>query len=551
MTIDMSQFYEVFFDEAEELLAEAERLLLGINIDDPDIEELNAIFRAAHSIKGGAATFGFMDMTEITHVLENLLDKIRKFELALTAEHVDAFLAAKDVLKMMVDGHRHAAPVDQEQVADVKMQLNALSDKSGSPPPAVPVVAQTQPVAEIKTEPVVETPAPAIESSAKAPVEAPTAASVQADANGMKHFAIELPELSDKDTTNLKNELGLLGNVTAAKLANGHHVFTLVTDSTETDIISICSFIVDVDSMVIRAAETAETEVVNDTPVTETPLSNKVEIHEEVGYGLFAMPGGEHSEEGYGFFAPFTPHPDAVATNLIGDDTEPHVLETPNEQSAVAATAATATPSATNAEKKNLGRRESDKAPANAETTSIRVGIEKVDQLINLVGELVITQAMIEQRSSTLDPVLHEKLINSISLLTRNTRDLQESVMSIRMMPMDFVFSRFPRMVRDLAGKLNKKVEFVTVGATTELDKGLIERIVDPLTHLVRNSVDHGIEVPEKRRAAGKNESGKLTLSAAHKGGSIVIEVTDDGGGLNREKYWRKPLLMACRSVKT
>jgi two-component system chemotaxis sensor kinase CheA len=147
---------------------------------------------------------------------------------------------------------------------------------------------------------------------------------------------------------------------------------------------------------------------------------------------------------------------------------------------------------------------------------------------------------MIEQRIAALDPLHHERLLNSASQLARNTRDLQEAVMSIRMMPMDYVFSRFPRMVRDLAGKLGKKVEFVTRGAATELDKGLIERIVDPLTHLVRNSVDHGIEMPEKRRIAGKNETGRLTLSAAHQGGNIVIEVSDDGGGLSRDRILAK-----------
>jgi two-component system chemotaxis sensor kinase CheA len=192
------------------------------------------------------------------------------------------------------------------------------------------------------------------------------------------------------------------------------------------------------------------------------------------------------------------------------------------------------------AEKKTASRREADKAAHNSETSSIRVGIEKVDQLINLVGELVITQAMIEQRTSSLDPMQHERLLNSVSQLTRNTRDLQEAVMSIRMMPMDYVFSRFPRMVRDLASKLGKRIEFVTHGAATELDKGLIERIVDPLTHLVRNSIDHGIEMPDIRRAAGKSETGKLSLSAGHQGGNIVIEVTDDGGGLNREKILAK-----------
>jgi len=192
------------------------------------------------------------------------------------------------------------------------------------------------------------------------------------------------------------------------------------------------------------------------------------------------------------------------------------------------------------AEAKNLGRRATDKEGSGQESSSIRVGVEKVDQLINLVGELVITQAMIEQRIGALDPIQHERLLNSASQLARNTRDLQEAVMSIRMMPMDYVFSRFPRMVRDLAGKLGKKVEFITRGAATELDKGLIERIVDPLTHLVRNAVDHGIETPDKRLAEGKSEAGKLTLSAAHQGGNIVIEVSDDGSGLNRDRILDK-----------
>jgi len=152
----------------------------------------------------------------------------------------------------------------------------------------------------------------------------------------------------------------------------------------------------------------------------------------------------------------------------------------------------------------------------------------------------VITQAMIEQRTDSLDPMLHERLLNSVTQLTRNTRDLQEAVMSIRMMPMDYVFSRFPRMVRDLAAKLGKKVDFVTHGAATELDKGLIERIVDPLTHLVRNSIDHGIEMPEVRAAAGKAPAGQLSLSAGHQGGNIIIEVSDDGGGLNRDRILAK-----------
>lgn len=552
MTIDMSQFYEVFFDESEELLAEAERLLLGIDLENPDAEELNAIFRAAHSIKGGAATFGFMDMTEITHVLENLLDKIRKNEMALTAEHVDAFLAAKDVLKMELDGHRLATDVDQDQVAEVKMVLKSLADAGG-------VVIKPAPTA---AEPASSTPAPVAEATPLP--EAPTTA------DGISLFSIALPEISEKDVANLQEELSLLGDVTPSKQANGRFVFTLKTDSSQSDIISICSFILDPNDLVITLAnasvitvpvveQAAKVEAKegpgyglfsdNEPVAVTTTVANdgdgkdaKVKIHEEVGYGLFAKPGEEVVEEGYGFFAPFAPHKDAVKTELIGDDTP--VTAAASESAAPVASPVLAvqadektTPVAGN---KNLGRRETDKAPASAETSSIRVGVEKVDQLINLVGELVITQAMIEQRVSKLDAIENEALINSVTQLTRNTRDLQESVMSIRMMPMDFVFSRFPRMVRDLAAKLGKKVEFVTVGANTELDKGLIERIVDPLTHLVRNSVDHGFEMPDKRKASGKSETGRLTLSAAHKGGSIVIEVTDDGAGLNRDKLLAK-----------
>ena len=548
MTVDMSQFYEVFFDEAEELLAEAERLLLGIDIDQPDTEDLNAIFRAAHSIKGGAATFGFMDMAEITHVLENLLDKIRKNEMKLTSEHVDAFLAAKDVLKMELDGHRHATDVDQDQVGDVKMVLKSLSEASAgaAPTPAAPK-AEAAPAPE-----------PVVPAAEPAPV-ATAAPAVAAPANvpdGHVIFHVALPEISEKDLSNIKDELALLGEVSSTEQADKKHVLTLVTDSSQDDIISICSFILDPNDLVITVGEAAKAAAPAPEPVaasaapevvaapaaasTEEPAADgKVKVQEEVGWGLFTEEGQEKQEEGYGFFAPFNPHPDAVKTQLIGDDT----AVTP-ENSGVAAVAEKAPEAAAAAaapvEKRTQARRESDKPPANAETTSIRVGIEKVDQLINLVGELVITQAMIEQRVNALDPVTNEALINSVGQLTRNTRDLQESVMSIRMMPMDFVFSRFPRMVRDLAGKLNKKVEFVTIGATTELDKGLIERIVDPLTHLVRNSVDHGIETPEKRKAAGKSETGVLTLSAAHKGGSIVIEVTDDGAGLNREKILAK-----------
>jgi len=478
MTIDMSQFYQVFFDEADELLAEMEKLLLALDVSAPDSEELNAIFRAAHSIKGGAATFAFTDITEVTHMLESLLDRIRKGEMALTPEHVDAFLAAKDVLTMQMDGHHHGSSVDQDAVGSVCQRLKALSQGIV---PEIPAV-EAAPVAA---------PEPAAAAPAAVPV---------ADADGNYIFRIELPEVPQRDVDALAAELGLLGTIGQERLADQRVVFTLTTSESQDNIVAICSFVLDPDDLKITlgAVPAAPQAGLQDDSGTKQPA-------EDPGYGIFEPQ-------------------QADAASLPPPAVKP-------EQAAAGAPAA---------EAKNWGQRASDKDGASQESSSIRVGIEKVDQLINLVGELVITQAMIEQRIGALDPIAHERLLNSASQLARNTRDLQEAVMSIRMMPMDYVFSRFPRMVRDLAGKLGKKVDFVTHGAATELDKGLIERIVDPLTHLVRNSVDHGIEMPEKRRENGKSETGKLSLSAAHQGGNIVIEVSDDGGGLNRERILAK-----------
>ncbi|MDR3390450.1 MAG: chemotaxis protein CheA [Sulfuriferula sp.] len=472
MTVDMSQFYQVFFDEAAELLAEKERLLLDVDVASPDPEDLDAIFRTAHSIKGGAATFGFNDITEVTHVLESLLDRIRKGEIPLTAEHVDAFLAAKDVLEMLINGHKNGAAVDREAVEQISKRLQALSALGAVHAAASPVESK----------------------AASAVQEAHTGNAASVPAN-VQHYRIELPETPQRDVDALASELGLLGHITQSLLEDQRTVFVLITEESVDDIVAICSFVLDADAL----------KITNITPVIAAP---SVSANEDPGYGFF----------------------------------EPLLTEIQKKEVAdAAAEAAVQAAAHVESTERKQARRDSDKAAAgNAESSSIRVSIEKVDQLINLVGELVITQAMIEQRIGNLDPMLHEGLLNSVGQLTRNTHDLQEAVMSIRMMPMDYVFSRFPRMVRDMAGKLGKKIDFVTQGAATELDKGLIERIVDPLTHLVRNSVDHGIELPEVRRAAGKSEAGRLTLAASHQGGHIVIEVSDDGAGLNRDRILAK-----------
>ena len=516
MTIDISQFFQVFFDEAEELLAEKERLLLAVDIGAPDAEDLNAIFRTAHSIKGGASTFGLNDMTEVTHILESLLDRIRKGEMALTAEHVDAFLAAKDILKMQLDGHRNGAHVDQDAVADVRMMLQELSqDVVPMALPLVPAFVQTE-----------ARPLPGA---------------------GARRFRIELPKVEQRDVNALAAELGLLGRVAVSPLGGERHALIVTTHESLEDIIAICSFVLDPDDLKVFEAPAL------------TPAQRNIEDAERARV---------ETDLGYGFFDPDDPF-DALDANLQDgadgleqtDEERGYGFFQPIEQiRAAAASAASAVaqakplPSASRIEaleisevaaERKAAARKDEKGGSGAqggESSSIRVSIEKVDQLINLIGELVITQAMIEQRSDGLDPMVHERLLGSVSQLTRNTRDLQEAVMSIRMMPMDFVFSRFPRMVRDLAAKLGKKVDFITHGAATELDKGLIERIVDPLTHLVRNSIDHGIEMPAARVAAGKTETGRLFLSAGHQGGNIVIEVSDDGGGLSRERILAKAL---------
>lgn len=436
MSVEISQFFQVFFDEAEELLAEKEKLLLGLDPASFDMADIDAIFRVAHSIKGGAATFGLQDMTGVTHVLESLLDRLRKGEMVLTVDHIDAFLSAKDVLQMLLRVHRDGEATDQPAVDALLARLHALADSAA----AAPAIA-------LATAPV--------------PAKVPAA---------LRIVRITMPGIADKDMSALVDELGLLGRVTPVD-GDGHAVLLETAESCD-DISALCAFVVDPD--LLRIQESAE------PPHSEQPA-----------YELFDPP--------------------------------PAAVPVPAKQ--VTERAAPAT---------------QDKTAHAGESTSIRVSVEKVDQLINLVGELVITQAMIEQRSHGLDPMLHEKLLNGVSQLTRNTRHLQEAVMSIRMMPMDYVFSRFPRMVRDLAGKLGKKVEFVTQGAATELDKGLIERIIDPLTHLVRNSIDHGIESPEARLAAGKDAAGRLTLSASHRGGHVVIEVSDDGGGLRRDRILDK-----------
>jgi len=449
---DLTQFYGVFFEEAGENLANMETMLVDIDIDRVTDEELNAIFRVAHSIKGGAATFGFSDVTELTHELETLLDRLRKNELKLRRDMVDVLLEAGDVLKMQLaryQGTADTSPDTTDLVARIKLLAAGGATASSD--------------------------------------------------DGRRRLRVQVGPLQDPATADnlaeLFRDIPSLGTLEALDggkaTAQGYRAFKVTTTSPDDELIELFSFHVAREQITIMPFDGAPAGAAQPASVT-----------------------APHEGDGFGFFVDPATLPAAQAAAQAAAD---HGRKPEPKQ---------------RAEKPATG--------GNLESTTLRVSVEKVDQLINLVGELVITQAMLTQQAKSLDPVQCQTLLAGVADLERNTRSLQESVMSIRMIPMAFVFNRFPRMLRDLATKLGKDIELKTVGEATELDKGLIEKIIDPLTHLVRNSADHGIEAPAKRIAAGKSATGTITLSAAHQGGSILIEVRDDGAGLKRERILAK-----------
>ncbi|WP_211282988.1 chemotaxis protein CheA [Pantoea rwandensis] len=436
--MDISDFYQTFFDEADELLADMEQHLLGLDPQEPDSEQLNAIFRAAHSIKGGAGTFGFTVLQETTHILENILDGARRGEMQLSTDIINLFLETKDIMQEQLDAYKTAQEPNAENFKYICEALRQLALEAKGIAPEAPKAAEVVEIAALVA---------------------------------VAGLRVQLVDLKEKEPELMLEELGNLGTVT--NVVKGANTLEVTIDGVgKDDIVAVLCFVLE-------------------------------EAQIQFPEGAVAEVSAEDE-----------PEAEPVQTATVTDITPP-------------------------------AKREAKRAAAPAkasESTSIRVAVEKVDQLINLVGELVITQSMLAQRSSALDPVAHGDLLNSMGQLERNARDLQESVMSIRMMPMEYVFSRFPRLVRDLASKLGKEVELTLLGSSTELDKSLIERIIDPLTHLVRNSLDHGIETPAKRLAANKTGVGNLTLSAEHQGGNICIEVIDDGAGLNRERILAKAL---------
>jgi two-component system chemotaxis sensor kinase CheA len=528
MSFDMAQFTQVFFDETQEHLATIEKVLLALDVAAPDPEDLNAIFRAAHSIKGGAGTFGFNDMADFTHVMETLLDRLRKGELGITSGMIDALLDAKDVIGRLLAAHQSGTPADDSVEADVRARLTEFACLEGG--------------AEAKPAPIA------------------TAAAAVVAARG--RYVIKLEGAAgEAGMDNVLEELGSLGALLVVRRPesgrSGAWELRLDTSAEADELRDMVGYVLPSDRISV--------ERVGDAPAVATDASGGDGFgffddaagapEAACGFGFFDQaPGVPVADPGYGLFEPVAA---AEAAEPAGfgffDDAPGTPTGTPAADAAIASAGAAGLARSPGRRETDgpaeagtrAGRRQTDKtvaapAAAAAADSSIRVSVEKVDQLINLVGELVITQSMLTQAVGRTEGALSETLMHGVAQLERNSRDLQEAVMSIRMMPIAFVFSRFPRLVRDLASKLDKQVDLKLVGEQTELDKGVIEKIADPLTHLLRNSLDHGLEAREEREASGKPAVGTIALRAFHQGGNIVIQVVDDGRGLNRDKILAK-----------
>ncbi|WP_116811861.1 chemotaxis protein CheA [Steroidobacter cummioxidans] len=480
MAIDLAQFHEAFFEESFEALDSMEAALLQLNPGAPEPELIGTIFRVAHSIKGGSATFGFSEVASFTHTCETLLDELRANRMQVSRHVTDLLLKSVDVMREMLRSVQRKEPIDAQRVADLQFDLELAIAQKNQPAAAAPA------------------PAPVVEA-------APAPAAAETAKPGFKHrWRISFrpyPQLfvHGNDPLRMIRELSELGEL-AVKL-DGNALPSLEQLEPES---CYLAWDLTLDTDGDRAAVNG----VFDWAEGDCDLK----IEEE------AVPAAAVAQ------AVAAPAPEAKPSNVVNiADAKPAEAPKASAEPAHAPAAAEALP----------------KAGA-TDGGSIRVSTEKIDELMNTVGELVITQSMLTQLGTKFTGHAAEQLRSGLATLERNVRELQESVMRVRMLPISFVFSRFPRMVRDLSQRLGKHVELKMTGDQTELDKTVMEKIGDPLVHLVRNSVDHGIEMPEARKAAGKTPNGTVFLNAYHKGGSITVEVGDDGGGLNKEKILKK-----------
>ena len=533
MAIDMTEVQQLFYEESYEGLDNMESILLDLEVGAMDKEITNSIFRVVHSIKGGAGIFKFDQVVIFAHVAETLLDEMRNGQHVVTQHLIDLLLNSVDVLRMMLGSLQGERTFVPEEVAACQGQLEAVLKKNQDIKAAPPEIS---PVAAIPTEP----PPPPL----------PVVTHPQKIWN--IHFK-PYPSLlkTGNDPLNLFRELSSLGELTVTVdtrnlpdfktlvAENCYLAWELILRSSAelNEIQEIFEWVEgDCDLEITLTSEVA--------PISEHSTAS--ELSESATESATLLESDAHLTTATTVEIPTTlvatESPQIVAVTTVPQDSlkieNSPVVPVHEENASVLATSLSKVQTKENGSEKNNSSNAGQQH--NNETSSIRVGIDKIDALINMVGELVITQSMLDQVGQSFDAARIIQLRDGLAQLERNTRELQESVMRIRMLPIGFSFNRFPRLVHDLSSQLGKKVELKLSGEHTELDKTVLEKMSDPLVHLVRNALDHGIEMPAQRLAAGKPEVGMLKLHAFHQSGSIIIQISDDGAGIDTDKVLQK-----------
>ena len=517
MSIDLSQFHAVFFEESFEGLELMEAALLDLDVDNPDSEQINAIFRAAHSIKGGSGTFGFVQVSEFTHILETLLDKVRDGGHAIDADGIELFLQSVDCLRGLLEALQAEQEPDLQRANQLAAVFQAVLDGATYADSSSQV--ETNPPQDNETNEVFEPELPAtpeaenlgtVRQQIGFTIDFKPDTDMLKGGNDPVRMLRELATLGDIKTTLDASELPPLESLVADNCYVSWHI-ELITSCEIDDVEEVFEWVEDECELSITPIM-ADAPNVGNNQSEDAQSNSNAQAADTTGQRLVMPSGPLPSLDELQLPSPAVPKSSEAA----------HPIESPVQE--VIKTPAKA-------------------KPAKVESSSIRVGIDKVDSLINLVGELVITQSMLGQMGSASDSINEENighLREGLVQLEQNTRELQDSVMRIRMLPISFTFNRLPRMVRDISLQLGKQVQLELSGENTELDKTVMEKISDPMVHLIRNALDHGIEMPEVRKAAGKPELGTIVLNAFHQGGSIVIEMTDDGGGIDTERLLAK-----------
>jgi len=522
MSIDLSQFHAVFFEESFEGLELMEAALLELDVDNPDSEQINAIFRAAHSIKGGSGTFGFVQVSEFTHILETLLDKVRDGGHAIDADGIELFLQSVDCLRGLLEALQAEQEPDLQRANQLARVFQAVLDGATYADSSSQV--NTNPPQDNEIKEVLEPGLPAtpeVENLGTVRQQIGFTIDFKPDTDMLKggndpvRMLRELATLGEIKTTLDASELPPLESLVADNCYVSWHI-ELITSCKIDDVEEVFEWVEDECELSITPIM-ADAPNVGNNQSEDAQSNSNAQAADTTGQRLVMPSGPLPSLDELQLPSPAVPKSFEAA----------HPIESPVQE----------------AIKIPVEAKPAKAKPAKVESSSIRVGIDKVDSLINLVGELVITQSMLGQMGSASDSINEENighLREGLVQLEQNTRELQDSVMRIRMLPISFTFNRLPRMVRDISLQLGKQVQLELSGENTELDKTVMEKISDPMVHLIRNALDHGIEMPEVRKAAGKPELGTIALNAFHQGGSIVIEMTDDGGGIDTERLLAK-----------